>query len=151
ATVPIAMIVGIYMTHIRPGRFVEGSALGVLLILIAVFGGRYVEAWSIGRYFVMEAPSLATWVIAYGFLASVLPIWLLLAPRDYLSAFIKIGTILALAIGIVALHPPALMPPLTQFTSGFGPVFGGKVFPFAFITVACGAISGFHSLISSGK
>ncbi len=150
ATVPIAMLVGIYMTHLRPGRLVEGSALGVGLILLAVFGGRYVEGWRIGHYFVMEAPALAIWVIAYGFLASVLPIWLLLAPRDYLSAFIKIGTIVALALGIVALHPPALMPPLTQFTNGMGPVFGGKVFPFAFITVACGAISGFHSLIASG-
>ena len=150
ATVPIAMVVGIYMTHIRPGRYVEGSALGVGLILLAVWGGRYVEALSIGHYFVMEGPSLAVWIIAYGFLASVLPIWLLLAPRDYLSAFIKIGTIVALALGIVALHPAALMPPLTQFTNGMGPVFGGKVFPFAFITVACGAISGFHSLISSG-
>ena len=150
ATVPIAMIVGIYMTHLRPGRFVEGSALGVALIGLAVFGGRYVEGWSIGHYFVMEAPGLAVWIISYGFLASVLPIWLLLAPRDYLSAFIKIGTIVALALGIVAMHPPALMPPLTQFTNGLGPVFGGKVFPFAFITVACGAISGFHSLIASG-
>src|SRR5216683_2277671 len=150
ATVPIAMIVGIYMTHLRPGRFVEGSALGVALIGLAVFGGRYVEGWSIGHYFVLEAPGLAVWIIAYGFLASVLPIWLLLAPRDYLSAFIKIGTIVALALGIVAMHPPALMPPLTQFTNGLGPVFGGKVFPFAFITVACGAISGFHSLIASG-
>ena len=98
----------------------------------------------------MDAPHLALWIILYGFLASVLPIWLLLAPRDYLSAFIKIGTIVALAIGIVALHPHALMPPLTQFIDGNGPVFGGKVFPFAFITVACGAISGFHSLIASG-
>ena len=150
ATVPIAMLVGIYMTHLRPGRLVEGSAIGVALIALAVFGGRYVEGWSIGHYFVMEAPSLAVWIIAYGFLASVLPIWLLLAPRDYLSAFIKIGTIVALALGIVAMHPPALMPPLTQFTDGLGPVFGGKVFPFAFITVACGAISGFHSLIASG-
>src|ERR1700720_2133947 len=134
ATVPIAMIVGIYMTHLRPGRFVEGSALGVALIGLAVFGGRYVEGWSIGHYFVMEAPGLAVWIIAYGFLASVLPIWLLLAPRDYLSAFIKIGTILALAMGIAVLHPHALMPPLTQFTNGLGPVFGGKVFPFPFIT-----------------
>jgi carbon starvation protein len=90
------------------------------------------------------------WIIAYGFLASVLPIWLLLAPRDYLSAFIKLGTIAALAVGIVVLHPPTLMPALTQFTNGNGPVFGGKIFPFAFITVACGAISGFHSLIASG-
>jgi len=150
ATVPIAMLVGIYMTHARPGRLVEGSALGVGLIVLAVIGGRYVEGFSFGHFFQMEAPTLATWIIGYGFLASVLPIWLLLAPRDYLSAFIKVGTILALAAGIVAIHPVALMPPLTRFTDGMGPVFGGKVFPFAFITVACGAISGFHSLISSG-
>ena len=150
ATIPIAMIVGLYMTHLRPGRLVEGSALGVGLVMLAVFGGRYVEGLRIGRYFVMEAPALSVWIIGYGFLASVLPIWLLLAPRDYLSAFIKIGTIVALALGIVAMHPRALMPPLTQFTNGMGPVFGGKVFPFAFITVACGAISGFHSLIASG-
>ncbi|HVN28119.1 MAG TPA: carbon starvation CstA family protein, partial [Candidatus Binataceae bacterium] len=150
ATVPIAMIVGLYMTHIRPGRLVEGSILGVGLIVLAVWGGRYVEGFSFGGAFFLDAPHLAIWIIAYGFLASVLPIWLLLAPRDYLSAFIKIGTIVALAMGIVALHPHAQMPALTQFVDGSGPVFGGKVFPFAFITVACGAISGFHSLISSG-
>jgi carbon starvation protein len=150
ATVPIAMVVGIYMTHVRPGRLIEGSIIGVSLILLAVWGGRYVENFSFGKYLFMDAPHLAIWIIAYGFLASVLPIWLLLAPRDYLSAFIKIGTIVALAIGIVALHPRALMPPLTQFIDGTGPVFGGKVFPFAFITVACGAISGFHALIASG-
>jgi len=149
-TVPIAMIVGIYMTHLRPGRLIEGSLLGVGLILLAVWGGRFVEGFSIGSYFFMDAPHLSLWIIAYGFLASVLPIWLLLAPRDYLSAFIKIGTIVALALGIVALHPHAQMPALTQFIDGSGPVFGGKVFPFAFITVACGAISGFHALISSG-
>ena len=102
------------------------------------------------HWFELDAPHLAAWIIAYGFLASVLPIWLLLAPRDYLSAFIKIGTIVALAVGIVVLHPPTLMPPLTRFIDGTGPVFGGKVFPFAFITVACGAISGFHALIASG-
>jgi len=150
ATVPIAMIVGIYMTHLRPGRLIEGSLLGVGLILLAVWGGRFVEGFRIGSYFFMDAPHLSLWIIAYGFLASVLPIWLLLAPRDYLSAFIKIGTIVALALGIVALHPHAQMPALTQFIDGSGPVFGGKVFPFAFITVACGAISGFHALISSG-
>ena len=150
ATVPIAMLVGIYMTHLRPGRLIEGSILGVGLILLAVWGGRFVEGFSFGSYFFMDAPHLAIWIIAYGLLASVLPIWLLLAPRDYLSAFIKIGTILALAMGIVALHPRARMPPLTQFVDGTGPVFGGKVFPFAFITVACGAISGFHALIASG-
>lgn len=150
ATVPIAMLVGIYMTHIRPGRLVEGSILGVGLIMLAVVGGRYVGDFNFGRYFLMDGPHLAVWIIGYGFLASVLPIWLLLAPRDYLSAFIKIGTIIALALGIVAMHPAALMPALTRFTDGSGPVFGGKVFPFAFITVACGAISGFHSLIASG-
>ncbi len=150
ATVPIAMLVGIYMTHLRPGRLVEGSIIGVGLILLAVWGGRFVESFSFGSYFFLDAPHLAIWIIAYGLLASILPIWLLLAPRDYLSAFIKIGTIVALAMEIVALHPHALMPPLTQFIDGTGPVFGGKVFPFAFITVACGAISGFHALIASG-
>jgi carbon starvation protein len=150
ATVPIAMMVGIYMTHLRPGRLIEGSILGVGLILLAVWGGRFVEGFSFGSYFFLDAPHLAIWIIAYGFLASVLPIWLLLAPRDYLSAFIKIGTILALAMGIVVMHPHAQMPALTQFVDGTGPVFGGKVFPFAFITVACGAISGFHALIASG-
>ncbi|HLI78696.1 MAG TPA: carbon starvation CstA family protein, partial [Candidatus Binataceae bacterium] len=136
ATVPIAMLVGIYMTHLRPGRLIEGSMLGVGLILLAVWGGHFVKGFSFGSYFFMDAPHLAIWIILYGFLASVLPIWLLLAPRDYLSAFIKIGTIVALATGIVALHPHAQMPALTQFVDGSGPVFGGKVFPFAFITVA---------------
>ncbi len=150
ATVPIAMLVGIYMTHIRPGRFIEGSVLGFGLVMLAVLGGRWVEGFSFAHYFNQDAPSLAVWIIVYGFLASVLPIWLLLAPRDYLSAFIKIGTIIALALGIVWTHPQALMPPLTKFIDGTGPVFAGKVFPFAFITVACGAISGFHSLIASG-
>jgi carbon starvation protein len=150
ATIPIAMMVGIYMTHIRPGRIIEASAIGVSMILLAVVGGRYVEYLPFGHYFAMDAPALALWIIGYGFLASVLPIWLLIAPRGYLSTFIKLGTIVALAIGIVALHPPALMPPFTRFIDGSGPIFGGKIFPFAFITVACGAISGFHSLISSG-
>ncbi|MBF6568168.1 MAG: carbon starvation protein A [Candidatus Binataceae bacterium] len=149
-TVPIAMLVGIWMTQLRPGRIVEASAIGVALIVAAVFAGRYVGECSFGRYFAMDAPQLALWIIGYGFIASVLPIWLLLAPRDYLSAFVKIGTIAALAVGIIALHPPTLMPALTRFTDGSGPIFGGKVFPFAFITVACGAISGFHSLIASG-
>ena len=150
ATIPIAMIVGLYMTHLRPGRVLEASAIGVILVLLAVVGGRYVSAIGLGGLFDHDAPHLAIAVIAYGFLASVLPIWLLLAPRDYLSAYIKIGTIIALAIGIVAMHPTVQMPALTRFVDGSGPVFGGKVFPFAFITVACGAISGFHSLIASG-
>ena len=150
ATVPIAMLVGIYMTWIRPGRVLEASIIGLILIGAAVVGGRWVELQEWRRYFVMDAAHLSLWIIGYGFLASVLPIWLLLAPRDYLSAFIKLGTIALLAAGIVTLHPPTLMPPLTQFVNGKGPLFGGKVFPFAFITVACGAISGFHSLIASG-
>jgi carbon starvation protein len=150
ATVPIAMLVGIYMTYLRPGRIIEASFFGLVLIMLAVVGGRYTSGFRVGSWFNLDAPQLALWVIGYGFLASVLPIWLLLAPRDYLSAFIKIGTIIALALGIVILHPTTLMPALTRFTDGSGPVFGGKVFPFAFITVACGAISGFHSLIASG-
>ncbi|HVN88268.1 MAG TPA: carbon starvation CstA family protein [Candidatus Binataceae bacterium] len=150
ATIPIAMIVGIYMTHIRPGQVLEASVIGVVLVLLAVVGGQYVTALGFGGWFDHDAPKLAIAVIAYGFFASVLPIWLLLAPRDYLSAYIKIGTIVALAIGILATHPMAQMPALTRFIDGTGPVFGGKVFPFAFITVACGAISGFHSLIASG-
>jgi carbon starvation protein len=150
ATVPIAMLVGIYMTYLRPGRIVEASLIGFALILLAVVGGRYTGELRFGYWFNAGEPELALWIVAYGFFASVLPIWLLLAPRDYLSAFIKIGTIIALAAGIVALHPATLMPALTRFVDGSGPVFGGKVFPFAFITVACGAISGFHSLIASG-
>jgi carbon starvation protein len=150
ATIPIAIVVGVYMTHLRPGRIVEASALGVGLVLMAVVGGRYAATLSFGHWFDLDAPHLALWIIGYGLLASILPVWLLLAPRDYLSAFIKIGTIVALAVAIVVLHPIALMPPLTRFVDGNGPVFGGKVFPFAFITVACGAISGFHSLIASG-
>jgi carbon starvation protein len=150
ATVPIAMMVGIYMTHLRPGRLIEGSILGVGLIVLAVWGGRFVEGFSFGSYFFMDAPHLAIWIIGYGFLASVLPIWLLLAPRDYLSAFIKAGAIFSLAAGILLVRPHVLMPPLTRFIDGTGPVFAGKIFPFCFITIACGAISGFHSLISSG-
>ncbi|HJU29271.1 MAG TPA: carbon starvation CstA family protein [Candidatus Binataceae bacterium] len=150
ATVPIAMIVGLYMTWLRPGRVVEASVIGLLLIAAAVVGGRWIDSHELRRWFLMDARSLSIWIIGYGFAASVLPIWLLLAPRDYLSAFVKLGTITLLAIGIVALHPPTLMPPLTQFVNGSGPLFGGKIFPFAFITVACGAISGFHALISSG-
>jgi carbon starvation protein len=150
ATIPIAMLVGVYLTFIRPGRIVEGTVIGLMLILLAVVGGRYVGDFSWGHYFLRSAPELALWIIGYGFLASVLPIWLLLGPRDYLSAFIKVATILFLALCIVAIHPPTHMPALSQFTDGSGPVFGGKVFPFAFITIACGAISGFHSLVASG-
>ncbi|MEY4768353.1 MAG: carbon starvation protein CstA [Pseudomonadota bacterium] len=151
ATIPIAIIVGIYMRHLRPGRVLEASILGVILLIFAVIGGGWIDdSIAIRNYFHYEAPELALMIIAYGFAAAVLPVWLLLAPRDYLSTFMKLGTIVALAIVILILHPEVKMPALTQFIEGNGPIFGGKLFPFVFITIACGAISGFHALISSG-
>jgi carbon starvation protein len=151
ATIPIAMVVGIYMHLLRPGRVIESTVLGVGLLLGAVWGGSVIEHHSSFRsLFDFSGESLAFMIIAYGFAAAVLPVWLLLAPRDYLSTFMKIGTIGALAVAIVVLHPEIRMPALTPFIDGTGPVFGGKLFPFVFITIACGAISGFHSLISSG-
>ncbi len=150
ATIPIAMLVGVYITYLRPGRIVEGTVLGLILVMLAVIGGRYVGDFSWGHYFLRSGPELALWIIGYGFLASVLPIWLLLGPRDYLSAFIKVATIVILGLCVVAINPPTQMPALTAFINGTGPVFAGKVFPFAFITIACGAISGFHSLVASG-
>ncbi len=150
-TIPIALLLGVYLRYLRPGRVMEASLLGFVLVVAAVVGGRYVaESPSLAPYFTYSAPALAWMIIAYGFAASVLPVWLLLAPRDYLSTFIKLGTVLALALGILAVRPQMLLPPLTRFTDGTGPIFAGKVFPFCFITIACGAISGFHSLISSG-
>ncbi|BBA34196.1 carbon starvation protein CstA [Methylocaldum marinum] len=151
ATIPIAMMVGIYMRHLRPGRVIEATVLGVALLLLAVWGGGAIDgAAGVRPWFDYEGPQLALMVIAYGFAAAVLPVWLLLAPRDYLSTFMKLGTIGALAVAIVILHPEVKMPALTRFVDGSGPIFGGTLFPFVFITIACGAISGFHSLISSG-
>lgn len=151
ATIPIAMVVGIYMRHLRPGRVIEATVLGVSLLLLAVWGGGAIDQVAgLRGWFDYEGPQLALMVIAYGFAAAVLPVWLLLAPRDYLSTFMKLGTIGALAVAIVILHPEVKMPALTRFVDGTGPIFGGKLFPFVFITIACGAISGFHSLISSG-
>ncbi|MGD9786346.1 MAG: carbon starvation CstA family protein [Sulfuricellaceae bacterium] len=151
ATIPIAMIVGLYMRNIRPGRVLEGSLLGVGLLLAAVAGGGWVDHHETLRgFFDHEGLTLAWFVIAYGFIAAVLPVWLLLAPRDYLSTFMKLGTIILLAIAIVLLHPTVKMPALTPFIDGSGPIFGGALFPFVFITIACGAVSGFHALISSG-
>jgi len=150
-TIPIALLMGIYLRHIRPGKVLEVSALGFVLVMLAIWGGKSVSQDSaMAGIFTLSAPALALLIIAYGFAASALPVWLLLAPRDYLSTFVKLGTIALLALGIVALHPTLHMPALTRFVDGSGPVFAGKVFPFAFITIACGAISGFHSLISSG-
>ena len=151
ATIPIAMLVGLYMRNIRPGRVLEGSLLGVVLLLLAVVGGGWVDHNATLRgLFDHEGLPLAWFVIGYGFLAAILPVWLLLAPRDYLSTFLKLGTVLLLAMAIVFMRPEIKMPALTQFIDGTGPIFGGNVFPFVFITIACGAISGFHSLIASG-
>ena len=151
ATIPIAMIVGLYMRHIRVGQVLEASALGVALLLLAVMSGGWIDHHSQLRVlFDHEGLTLAWWVIAYGFAAAIMPVWLLLAPRDYLSTFMKLGTIILLTVAILTLHPQIKMPALTQFIDGTGPIFGGTLFPFVFITIACGAISGFHALISSG-
>ena len=150
-TIPIAILLGLYLRFARPGRVLEASVMGVALVLFVVVAGQWVAdspSWS--RVFTLSGVALAFAIIAYGFAASALPVWLLLAPRDYLSAFIKAGAIFSLAAGILFVRPQVLMPPLTRFIDGTGPVFAGKIFPFCFITIACGAISGFHSLISSG-
>ena len=150
-TVPIAMLLGIYLRWIRPGKVLEASALGLVLLVLSVYAGQWVAAKpDVAQFFTLEGTTLAWWIMGYGFAASVLPVWLLLAPRDYLSAFVKIGVVLALALGIIIALPPLQMPALTQFVDGSGPIFAGKVFPFAFITIACGAISGFHALVASG-
>jgi carbon starvation protein len=150
-TIPIAMLMGVYLRWLRPARVLEASAIGIVLLAVALYAGRAVaQSTSLAPMFTLGGTTLAMLVMVYGFLASVLPVWLLLAPRDYLSAFVKIGVVLALALGILFVLPPLQMPALTRFTNGTGPVFAGKVFPFAFITIACGAISGFHALVSSG-
>ncbi|MBI5626827.1 MAG: carbon starvation protein A [Nitrosomonadales bacterium] len=151
ATIPIAMLVGLYMHKLRPGQVLEGSALGVILLLLAVAGGCWLDGQA-GLRELFDHPGLplAFAVIGYGFAAAILPVWLLLAPRDYLSTFIKLGTVIVLSLSIVWLRPDIRMPALTQFIDGSGPIFGGALFPFVFITIACGAISGFHSLIASG-
>jgi carbon starvation protein len=150
-TIPIAMLMGIYLRWIRPGRVLEASAIGIVLLIFSLYAGKWVAASpTLGPMFTLSGTTLAWSIMIYGFAASVLPVWLLLAPRDYLSAFVKIGVVVALAIGIILVLPPLQMPPITRFIDGTGPVFAGKLFPFAFITIACGAISGFHALISSG-
>ncbi len=150
-TIPIAVVMGWYMRFIRPGQVGEATIWGVGLVLAAVAGGRWVgESPTWAPLFTFSPQTLALMLIAYGYAASVLPVWLLLAPRDYLSAFIKIGTIAALAAGILMSLPPLQLPALTHFVDGSGPIFAGKIFPFAFVTIACGAISGFHALVASG-
>ncbi|WP_372716467.1 carbon starvation CstA family protein [Immundisolibacter sp.] len=151
ATIPIAVLVGIYMRSIRPGRVLEGSAIGIALLLLAVWGGGWVDQHPLLRTWFDHGPlTIAYGIMIYGFVAAVVPVWLLLAPRDYLSTFMKLGTIALLAVAIIWLNPVLHMPATTQFVDGTGPIFAGKVFPFVFITIACGAISGFHALVSSG-
>ncbi len=150
-TIPIAMLMGVYLRFLRPGKVLETSLLGFVLVVAAVIGGQYVAANpALARLFSYDARSLALMIIVYGFAASVLPVWMLLAPRDYLSTFVKLGVMFLLALGILAVRPTLEMPAVTRFIDGSGPVFSGKIFPFAFITIACSAVSGFHSLISSG-
>ena len=151
ATIPIAMFIGFYMRFIRPGRVLEATAIGVTLLLFAVYiGGEIDKSETLRVYFDHGGLFLAWSIIFYGFAAAVLPVWMLLAPRDYLSTFVKLGTIIFLAIAIAILQPDIKMPAITNFADGSGPIFGGSLFPFVFITIACGAISGFHALISSG-
>ena len=150
-TIPIAVLMGLYMRFFRPAKVLEVSIIGVALLMLALWGGRYVAEhpeWS--DVFRLSGVQLTWALIAYGFIASVLPVWLVLAPRDYLSTFLKIGTIVLLAAGILIVRPDLKMPAITQFVDGSGPVFAGSLFPFLFITIACGAVSGFHALISSG-
>ena len=150
-TIPIALLMGVYLRYLRPGRVLEVSIIGLVLLLLSIWGGGIVAAdpaWA--PYFTFSASQLAWLVIGYGFFASVLPVWLLLAPRDYLSTFLKIGTIALLAIAILFSAPYLQMPAITKFVDGSGPVFAGNLFPFLFITIACGAVSGWHSIIASG-
>jgi len=150
-TLPIALIMGAYSRFLRPGRIAEMSIIGALLLLAALIYGRTVaETPQLASYFNLSGTSLALIIIGYGFVASVLPVWLLLAPRDYLSTFLKIGAIALLAVGVIIVRPDLQMPALTRFVDGTGPVWAGSLFPFLFITIACGSVSGWHSLISSG-
>jgi carbon starvation protein len=151
ATIPIAILMGVYMRFIRPGRVAEASLIGFFLLLVSLVVGQYVaKNPTLAEVFTLKGETIAILMIIYGFVASALPVWLLLAPRDYLSTFLKIGTIVGLALGIFVVAPDLQMPALTKFVDGTGPVFAGNLFPFLFITIACGAVSGFHSLVSSG-
>ncbi|UOD28033.1 carbon starvation protein A [Massilia violaceinigra] len=151
ATIPIALFMGVYSRFVRVGRIGEVSLIGFVLLMLAIIGGQYVQEHAVlGPMFTFTGTELTWMLIGYGFVASVIPVWLLLAPRDYLSTFLKIGTIVGLAIGILIVAPDLKMPAVTKFIDGSGPVWSGSLFPFLFITIACGAVSGFHALISSG-
>nr|WP_308405474.1 carbon starvation CstA family protein [Streptomyces tardus] len=150
-TIPIALFMGFYLRVLRPGRVTEVSVIGVMLLLLAIVSGGWVAESSWAETFTLSPGALVVWMVIYGFVASVLPVWMLLAPRDYLSTFMKVGTIALLAIGVIVAMPSLKMPAVTEFASrGDGPVFAGSLFPFVFITIACGALSGFHSLVASG-
>jgi len=149
-SIPAALTVGLYMYKIRPGKIVEASLIGVAIVVVGVVFGGEITKTSIGHYFVLSKPSLSVILPIYGLIASVLPVWLLLCPRDYLSSYMKIGTIILLTVGIFIVNPSLKMPALTPYVMGSGPIVPGKVWPFVCITIACGAISGFHSLIASG-
>jgi carbon starvation protein len=149
-TVPIAFFMGIYLYRLRPGKVAEMTVVGVVLLVFAVGTGHYIPGSFLDPYFNLSKNSLIFSIALYGFIASVLPVWMLLCPRDYLSTYMKIGTILILAVGVIIIAPTIQMPAVTRFTDGGGPIIPGKLFPFMFITIACGAISGFHALISSG-
>ncbi|MEV5912285.1 carbon starvation CstA family protein [Streptomyces chartreusis] len=150
-TIPIALFMGFYLRCLRPGQVVETSLIGVALLLLAILGGGWIQDSALAEYFVWSPETLVFCLIGYGFVASVLPVWMLLAPRDYLSTFMKVGTIALMAVGVVIAAPNLRAEPVTDFAStGAGPVFAGSLFPFLFITIACGALSGFHALVSSG-
>lgn len=149
-TIPIALFVGLWMYRIRPGKIAEASIIGVVGVFASVFVGSYIPESSLAQYFTLSREGIIIAIASYGFIASVLPVWLLLCPRDYLSSYMKIGTIVALIIGVVVVAPEIKMPAMTEFIHGGGPIIPGKLFPFVFITIACGAISGFHALVSSG-
>src|SRR3712207_5757959 len=150
-TIPIAFFMGFYMRVIRPGRVIETTVIGVTLLILSIIGGGIVQDSGLADTFTLSPEALVLCLVVYGFFASVLPVWMLLAPRDYLSTFMKIGTITLLALGIIVTLPVMENEAVTDFASnGEGPVFAGSLFPFVFITIACGALSGFHSLIASG-
>ncbi len=149
-TIPIAIFMGLYMYKFRKGRIAEGTIIGVIFLILAVVLGKDIAHSSLAQYFTLPKARITLFILIYGFVASILPVWMLLCPRDYLSSFMKIGTIAFLAIGIIVVHPQLRMPLLTEYVHGGGPIIHGKLFPFVFITIACGAVSGFHALVASG-
>jgi carbon starvation protein len=149
-TIPIALFMGLYMYRFRRGRIAEGTIIGVIFLILAVIFGKDIAHSSLATYFTFPKPKITLFILIYGFVASVLPVWMLLCPRDYLSSFMKIGTIAFLALGVIIVHPELKMPQITEYIYGGGPIIPGSLFPFTFITIACGAISGFHALVASG-